>query len=354
MSRDAGGRGVDSGMPPRARRTTAAASGRRRETWQADLVPVAITIGDAPDARPALCLVMCDGLIIHGDVVAHPPNDAPGVAAEIAAAIQAGADATKRRPGTVEVRHSDVAIALGAILQASHLAGNVPAVRVAARMPDMDDAMASFDESVAGRPAGEGPRPRVSHPDTWAGWKLPRDQIARLFTSAARYFQAAPWKLLVNDDMLRVAVPGGATWSAIVMGNANELFGLALYADHGDLLAALNADSPEEAIAELQGAVLSLSFGPKDDLSPRTRKEILLARWNVAGPTAYPDLMAINTLAGGVTERQMDDLIAALGAICRFATAHAARLRDTFDEPTIITWTDEESGVEVGLARAIV
>ncbi len=340
-------------MAPRARRPEPAAPRGPREIWQADLVPVAIALGDTPDARPALCIVMCDGFILHGDLVAHPPNDAPGVAAELAAAILAAAAATKRRPAAIEVRDARVATALRGILDAEHPAGDAPAVRAVKQMPDMDDAMASFDRSVVGRPAEAGPRSRLSHPDSWAGWKLPGEQIVRLFSAAARYYRAAPWTHLVNDDVLRVRVPDGDAWSAIVMGHARELFGLALYANHGDLLAALTAESPEEAVGNLHGAVLSLSYCPRDDLTPRTRKEVIWSGWEVAGPAAYPDLMALNTLGGGVTARQMDDLIAALDAIHRFAAAHAVRLADTFDEPMIIAWTDPASGVEIGLARAI-
>jgi hypothetical protein len=339
-------------MPSRARRTTPATPKRRRDVWQAGLVPIDLEIDDTPDARPALRLLMCDGRIVHGDIVAHPPDDARGVAAQIAAGLQAATDATERRPGTIEVLGADVAIALDAILKASHPAGDAPAVRAVDRMPEMDDAIAAFTDRLASLPRDE-VLGRVTHPETWAGWNVPREQIGRLFAAAARYHRGAPWKLLYSDDILRLTMPGGSAWSAVVLGNAGDVCGLVLYADHGDLMAGLSAESPAEAIASMEDVVLSLRFGPKDDLSPRARKEILWSRWEVAGTAAYPDLMTFNTPDGGVTERQMDDLITALDVVERFAATHAARLEATFDVPTILTWTDEESGVEVGLARAI-
>ena len=355
------------GQPPRRRAQPRgprpgkrnSAPGTAGVVWQADLAPAAIRIDDAPDSRPALLLVMGDGLIIVGDVVPYPPADAAGVAKLLADGIRAAAAKAGSAPDVVEVRDERVAGMLTAIFAAAPIAlagdaasARTPEARAVASLPLVDDALAAFDQRVVGRPEEAGPRPRVAHPYTWAGWGLPKEQIGRLFAAAAAYYRAAPWTHITNSDILRLEPDGGEPWSASVMGNAGELFGIALYARHEDLVALLETNlPPAEAHSLVQGPVLSLSFNPRDDVSPHTRTEVTWARWELAATDAWPDLFTLNTLGGGITALQMDDLIAALRSIARFAKKHTHLLRDSYSDALTLEWRDEKAKVGIDFDR---
>ena len=330
--------------------------------WQADVVPVAITLDDDPAARPALTMVTCRGRILSAEVIARPPADAVGVAELLARAVlhivtRDGGDAHPI-PATIEVRHPDVAALLPGLLATlpATLRPAMPAPSVAAfdDLDQIDDAVASYEEQVAGRPPGavHGQQPRMSRPRTWAEWGLPAPLIARFFAAAATYYRGAPWRRFINDDLLRVTVPRGAVWTATVMGDARELFGLALYERLDDHLAIRAGPSPEEAFANVRGGVLSLSFGSRDDAEPATRIEVIRQRWEVASGNAWPDLFALNTLGGGIAEAWMEDLILVLRAIPRFAKRFAPPPES--DDGTLIVsdvWTDSKSGTTIEVVR---
>ncbi len=313
-------------------------------TWEADLSPLPIAIDDDAAARPALLLVVADGFILTGDLVGHPSAAPEDVAGLLAGAIHAAAVSTGRSPDVVHVRHPAVAERLGALL-----AGSGSKVASVPALPHLDEALAGFRSMVLGQADGAGPSPRAASPETWAGWALPNEQIARVFSAAARYFRAAPWSNITNEDILRTTVRGGGTWSGSVMGMAGQEFGLALYERDEDLLALLASDPdyPEQVMAEISGSVISLSYNARNELPPPMRREIRDARWEVAGPRAYPSMMTINTPGGGVTTRQIDDLIALLDAIASFATEHEPMLSGRVPQRYPIRWRSSDGEVSI-------
>src|ERR1035437_7434903 len=86
--------------------------------WEADLAPVAITLGDDPSARPALLLIVdvTNGPILAGDVVSHPSAQPAQIAATIADGVRAAIASTGTSPEIIRVRHEKVADELSALL----------------------------------------------------------------------------------------------------------------------------------------------------------------------------------------------------------------------------------------------
>jgi hypothetical protein len=248
----------------------------------------------------------------------------------------------------VQVRYPAVAKVLGELLAPLEIA-----VRCVPKLPDIDDALYHFDQTIIGRPDELGPRPLASSPQTWAGWGLATEQVARFFAAAAAYYRAAPWANITNEDIVRATIKGGGRWSATVMGMAGELYGLALYARHEDLLALLDGDpdDPGVTMGALQGAMLSMAFDRRSDQPKAMQKEVRAAHWEVAGPSAYPSLIAMNTPGGGISVQEMDDLIALLEAIPRFTEAHEPMLAGLAEPRYPIRWRDEESGVSITFER---
>ncbi|MFQ6046144.1 MAG: SEC-C metal-binding domain-containing protein [Gemmatimonadales bacterium] len=309
--------------------------------WEVDLVPVPVTLDDDPDARPAALLIVADGLVIHHDILAHPPAEPQAVAELLAEAVRDTAKQTNRLPRRVLVGHPAVAEAL------SHRAAPGGAPIECDPLPQLDDAANALIAHLSGAPDG---RPsRASLPQTWRAWGLEHEVIGDVFSAAATYYRAKPWRYLENVDLFAVECPSGTMWVACVLGAAGEEFGIALYEDPLDFERLISSTPPNDGFRSLQGTVLSLSFDRRNDLPPRMRKEILAAGWELAAPDAYPLLMAFNTPGGGVTEAQARDLAATLRAMAEFTGRFGAELRSGIAPAE---WHDPSSGVTLARVRA--
>lgn len=150
---------------------------------------------------------------------------------------------------------------------------------------------------------------------------------------------------MANLDLLAAVMPAGNTWTVVVLGNAGQEFGLALYSEADDLLSmiAKGVDDPT-AFHDLQGRVISLDFAPGAECHKAMRREVAAAGWEVAGPRAYPRVFAINTPAGGLRRRDAADLTALLGAVPRFVEAHGPAVTEGV---VVEGWRDRESDVVV-------
>jgi hypothetical protein len=314
-----------------------------QDVWQADVTPLAAHFGDDPSARPVAVIVVAGEFVLHADITSHPSAEPALVASQLAAALEAAMDATGRVPATVEVRYDVLATALRRTLATRRIK-----VRASFTLDLLDRAVADLDRHM-GIPADAGLRTRISRPETWAGWGLDAGQIGRLFGACAAYYRAAPWEHIVNDDVIRAKVAGGSAWSASVMGNAGELFGLAMYARAEDLDALLDGEpgEPAESMGRMRGAVLSLSFDHRDEVERRMRQEVRDSQWEVAGPSAWPGLLVMNTPGGGITAHQMEELIAVVRAIPRFAAKHEAVLAGSAVARFPLRWRDTENKVSL-------
>jgi len=335
LDREAGIAGLEAG------RVRSIASGAAE--WQADIVPFPSALDDDPAARLATVLVVADGLVVHTDVLSRPSPEPEEMAATLAAAVLAARERIGHSPERVVVREGEVADALArALARRAAAAGpdETPPPSIAAgRLPDLDRVAFALTEQVTGSPT----KFFLSCPDTWAGWGLPEETVAGLFRAAAEFYRAAPWTTMANLDVLEAVMPAGNTWTAVVLGNAGQEFGLALYSEADDLRSMI-AKGADDATAfhDLRGRVLSLDLSPGADCHKAMRREVAAGGWDVAGPRAYPRVFAINTPAGGLRRRDAADLTALLAAVPRFVAAHGSAVAEG---AAIEGWRDRESGV---------
>lgn len=316
--------------------------------WQVDLAPLVMTLDDDPSARPAMLLVMSADVIIHGDMVSHPPSEYDAIAALLESAIDAAIAASNVVPTELQLRYGELAIPLAARLDARGIA-----VRDLDRLPHLDAALDDFNRRLV-RQSGitkAGPPPRgirVSSPSVWSGWDLSRDQVGQLFSAAAFYYRSAPWRWLVNVQILHCRMPNGDRWDCVVLGHAGVELGLNLYARYGEIAGdgVANWNPPIEP--EGKHVVLSLTFDSSAETPSAAIREIRAARWVVAGENAYPSLMVFNTPGGGLTRKHAEELTALLSVIPRFVELHRSGLIG--DEPLDLPleWTDDATGVVVG------
>ncbi len=312
--------------------------------WQMDLAPAPSRFDDDPSARPVILMVLAGDVVLHGDIIAHPPSEYDDIAALLESAIDAAIEASRVSPTMVELRFREITAPLATRLQSRSIS-----VRTAASLPKLEAALDSFERRVlkkkpqSDRTAGI----RASSAGTWRGWGLTDDQTARIFSAAAGYYRAAPWRFFTSDQLLRCQRPGSEGWDCVVLGNAGIELGIGMYSRREDILDLLVATSQGNTRSRRPQAVLSLTFGSARFLGRAAEREIRSAGWEVAGTDAFPFLMAIETPAGGITSSRFEDLEAALLAIPRFVDSHRAAL--TGDEVVRfpLQWTDPESGTVV-------
>jgi hypothetical protein len=293
------------------------------DAWQIDLVPIPISFDDDPAARPCFVLIAANGLVVHSNLLTQPASEPAEVAAQMAREVLAAAQELEAQPRRIMVRRRETVAPLRAELAA---AGCRAPVSVGP-LDDLDEASAALRASMGVETKAGAP---IGCPITWAGWGLPASWCAEAFAAAATFYRAAPWKHLWDADLLTLEAPSGRTWAASVMGRGGDSFGLVLYADPDDFERVCGMPDPyfPGATPALQQQVVSLLFGARRTISPAMRKEIAREGWEVAGPAAYPYLVTMNALAGGITRQEADDLVAALVAVAAFAQAHGPELDD--------------------------
>ena len=312
----------------------------RSVPWQADLAPLTITIASEPDARPAVLVLATEECVLSMELLAHPPSTADEAAQLVVDAIAAQISRGSMPPSRVTVRHNEIGDALASRLRPT---GEI-CVNAAISLPYLDEFLAGLRGHATGLTGSIG---ALSHPETWAAWDIPRDILETLFESAASFYAAAPWTLIGGDDPLEVTTPRGATWFASVLGAEGEVFGLSLFESIADFDALLETDNALDAFAKQRHAVIALNFDPRAELPKPMRSELARSRLRIAGPGAYPSLWTRNTIGGGISRPQVDDLIASLGAIASLITSGdgAASLVDALaDWGRPFTWRDPSSG----------
>ena len=322
--------GISGSTSPRARAS---------HVWQVDLTPIPVLIETSPAARPAAVLVVEGDLVLEVEAIATPPSEVEEVAAELERVVARTAARTGRWPASLHVRDPDIARALSVLL-----APRGVQVEASARLDELDAAAASLREHV-GVPSDLS----ASSPETWRGWGLPDPLVAEVFRAAADYWRAAPWRFLDGDQPLLVEKGTARPWTCSIMGNMGEQFGLVLYAEHKDFFLTLSGGA---ALEQLTGPLLALSFEPASEIPPRMRREIIAARWEVAGPQAYPALIAMATPGGGLPRAAAEDLVRILRAIPAFMKVHGAALDPDRTTDAVLEWTAPDTGVRIRLDPA--
>lgn len=288
-----------------------ALSGARRlaaevGTWEVEAVPLPVVIEQAGSERPVVVLVVADGGPIHQNISGRLGGGVRDVAQAIAKGVSEAAEKVGIWPDTVQVRQADVRAELAPLLAAR-------GVEVEHRrpLPGIMDVALSLMEFMGGTPVW----PPVGRSETWLGWGLPRERVAEIFEAAAGFWDHAPWRVLENMQAPRCVLPSGRAWTAMVLGNGGQEFGLILHSEHADAFERPGLDDPSLGFEGVRGRMLSLIFEPLSELSGPARKEIATRRWTVADVRAGPDLMTVNTPGGGVSEEDAQDLVALLRAV---------------------------------------
>lgn len=215
------------------------------------------------------------------------------------------------------------------------VAGGIPIF--VAPTPELDEAFVSLSEHMS---AGE------PEPSYLGDGGIPPAVVLELFNAAGLLFRAAPWELMVDQQIVRVDIPSfGIDGVALsIIGAAGESFGLLLFSSLRTFLSFCMMSAPEldelpnsDSGADEAVALRSLSFDRKKDLHPRLAREIKQHRWPVAGPKAYPVLLCVDSekLLFETTERDVRILTASTRAFLAFFEKHRDLFADEYPVPII-------------------
>ena len=329
----------DAGLPGTsdgAAREAVADAALRSRYWEVDAVALPIKFRDDEHANPVLVIVTAEGFVVHHDVLRSASPEPDDVARLLAKAVDKSASMAGGYPPEVHVRHQALAEAL-----AAELSEHDVDVKVMALLLEVEEARQSLTAKLS--PAST--TLAVAMPQTWTAWGLPRQDVAAMFTAAADYYRAEPWRSLSNLQPLQATTQDGARWWVTVMGAGGLEYGLVVFASEMDLLSSLGYGTDDVADAVFIDQVVSLTFESRREIQKPMLRDIERGRWEIAGPSAYPSLYAINTPAGGVSTRLARDLTAILSATSDFTELHQDAVAGEEPPPEPLEWTDPETAV---------
>ena len=299
--------------------------------WEADVAPIMDRFRDTRQPG-ALVMVVAEGMILSGDVLAHRPVGAQARARVVVEAVMEAARKAGVLPERLHVRDKGLAEALRPELQPRGIAA------VTEPLPALDEALAASLEHLSGSAVGG----VGSSPWTWAETEAPSHVLAEFHAAAAAYHRAAPWRALSDSDALLLTFPGeDEPWAASVMGGGSIHYGLALYSEPADLEAMFrgSGEVSDGLIRSLRGFSLSMSYDPAGELPKPMRREVAAAGWEVAGPSTYPTLLGIGVPGRRITA----ELLSRVALACRSVVSFTAVEVEAFP------WRDPATGVEIDL-----
>jgi hypothetical protein len=299
-----------------------------RRLWIGGSVQAPLYLTDADPRRPELVawIDANSGKLLESEIV-EPADSATSVARCLANAIRKSDEKPPDR-----VRVADRALA-GAI---RNVLGDRPSVEIA---PTPELALVA--ESMAEFLRSRNVEPGDAEPDSYfENGRVSPETVAHFFESTAGLYRAAPWKSLWDADVIGLDVPQlGLSRAALsVIGRARQNYGFIIFdsASDYDAFGAAGQDPLRRRHGDIGAPILSLNFETKSKIPVTMRGEITRHHWPVAGPKAYPLVMAVDRdlVARPLGERELRIVSAAAECLTRFASKYrlSPEMPDTVSE----------------------
>lgn len=262
--------------------------------------------------RLLVALVVAGGAVLEADVGSYTTSDPAALARVLGDAVARAARQVGKWPPTLVLRHPEFSDTL-----VPELAERGTEVIVAPHFAALDRVARALTE----RFVEDAPWPPFGHAERWADWGLAPALVADFFRAYARVHRGAPWHHLPEWRPLFVE-DGEEEMVVSVVGGGGLEMGLVVYTLEGDFGRMLDGDDFTEALESLEGPVLFVNAGSREELSPPMRKEILRSGWEVAAPEAYPRLLPFRTPGGGVSEPMIRRLTRVCDALADLLEQH--------------------------------
>ncbi len=240
-----------------------------------------------------------------------------------------------RRPDRVRVSEEPLAAELRATLGAGIQVHVAPTPELA----EIAKSLAVALEGKAGAPH--------EHEGYLRKWAVPASTAGKLFGAARLFYEAAPWKLMLDGQIVRLDIPALGVGEAClsVIGNLGESHGFLIFPSlEGYEAFGAAADLPPGDRRDLGTSFLSLSFERGADIHPAMRREAARHGWPLAGPKAYPVLDSRDRYGNALPlgEREVRIAAACATSFVAFFFKHQDIFRrDTFT-PVCESYHDED------------
>jgi hypothetical protein len=285
--------------------------------------------------RPELALWMewPSGLIVGNSVVA--PEDSRGALGRaLREAMQRPLVGRPRRPERIRVADASLAG------EVRDVVGETIPVEVGPT-PELEAVLAAMVESLC----GDGEDEEASYLE---GGRIPAAAVEDLFRSVELLYRMAPWKVVSDDQVLRMDIPALCVEGACVsiIGSLGESLGVLIFpslAGYEAFARAAQAPRPGRRQIDLGTSVLSLIFERGADLPAPMRREVTSHGWPVADANAHPRVAHRDRDA---TCRPLVERDVRIASACALAlTSFFVQNREAFEsnefEPVCASYTDE-------------
>jgi tetratricopeptide (TPR) repeat protein len=254
------------------------------EVWQLDSRQLPIWVGSGEEATSPSVLLIIEAhqeLLLATEVQADPTQP-PRPKKSLFQAMSMPPVGEPRRPGMVQVRTRETAEMIRDTLEELQIQ-----LEVVPSLDAWDEAFAHLSRSLGGD------SPRRPALVELPGATL--QQITGVFTAAAEFYRATPWRKVAGDSLIRLECSAitKTPWFACVMGQMGETFGLAMYEDE-KYIRNLLADQDLDPVRSVRGcSSLALMYGERLEAAPQDAAAIKEQRLPLAAPEAYPTLMRV-------------------------------------------------------------
>jgi hypothetical protein len=244
-------------------------------------MPAYVT-GEGEPYRPRMLLWMIPGGPVLGTTMDRAEGPLLRTAGErLRSAIEAPMVPGAPAPVRVRVASPELADALR---------GTRPQLEiVCAPTPELDDVIASMRQHLDGDAETE-----QSYLDSDVG----PDAVGAFFRAAAALYRAKPWKVVPDDtSILALTIEKLGVENAVVsvIGQMGRSHGVIVFRSHDDFETFLDAaDAVERGETPAMPPHFSINFERGADMTAALRKEVAQHRWEVAGPRAFPWLVAVD------------------------------------------------------------
>lgn len=240
--------------------------------------------GEGEPYRPEMILWVSTVGAILGHAVGRPGEAVAMAAQSLRDTVAHPMVGRPHAPQRVRVASTELAAALRGAIAGLDV--------VCAPTPEIDAVFGSMREAMTMRDDAEIEQTYLT-PD------IGPEAVGAFFRAAAGLFRAAPWTIVPGDeDLFSVTIESLNVRDAVVsvIGQMGQSHGFVVFSSFEDFEAYLDAaDAMEHGEAPtMMPRHFALNFGRGADLGAGLRKEIATRGWEVAGPSAYPRLVAID------------------------------------------------------------
>jgi tetratricopeptide (TPR) repeat protein len=284
----------------------------RHEVWQGGVVRLPVWIEPADGSEPfrpfgAFWVSLSSGRI---DVRVEPERDGHGAELVLEGLLQF----TRQEEKLLHGRASRLHVADPSVRDylARALADADVQVELVPRVEALDRAAQEYCAMVKKEEWGDVPA-------LLTGDGVTVEVVSRFAEAAARYYAAAPWQHLSDEDLIEIESPHAPRCCrfALVLGNAGHTFGLGFY-ESREQYESMRAGFGREDSGRTRSLITSVVFDSPDAIPLDDHDLWLDSDLPLAGPRAYP--FPAHYLGGGKCERfSREELEFAVGILAAFA-----------------------------------